>query len=140
MSINLQPGEELVAEASFNPAWKKYSLVTSMIAMVFAGGGDCSAAPACFPSHPRIQYAAHSAWHTWVESIRCRRNAECPCHRRRRARHAGNGCVTARIFAGAAYGATQGHGRHGRPAAGRISHADLRCGAQAHHLARLDRR
>jgi len=38
MSINLQPGEELVAEASFNPAWKKYSLVTSMIAMVFAGG------------------------------------------------------------------------------------------------------
>lgn len=31
MSINLQPGEELVAEASFDPAWKTYSIVNSVI-------------------------------------------------------------------------------------------------------------
>jgi putative membrane protein len=31
MSINLQPGEELVAEASFDPAWKTYSIVNSII-------------------------------------------------------------------------------------------------------------
>jgi len=37
MSINLQPGEELVVEASFDPAWKKYALVTSLIAMAFLG-------------------------------------------------------------------------------------------------------
>ena len=30
MSINLQPGEELVLEASFDPAWKTYSIVSCL--------------------------------------------------------------------------------------------------------------
>tara|TARA_B100000809_G_scaffold224532_2_gene234749 strand:- start:2094 stop:2777 length:684 start_codon:yes stop_codon:yes gene_type:complete len=38
MSIKLQPGEELVVEVSFNPAWKKYSLVISMITIAFLVG------------------------------------------------------------------------------------------------------
>ena len=38
MPVKLQPGEELVVEATFNPAWKGYSFLQSMIAMTFSTG------------------------------------------------------------------------------------------------------
>lgn len=38
MPVKLQPGEELVVEATFDPAWKVYSLLQSMIALVVCLG------------------------------------------------------------------------------------------------------
>ncbi len=37
MSINLQPGEELIKKASFDPAWKTYTIVNSIIGYVTLG-------------------------------------------------------------------------------------------------------
>jgi len=35
MSVKLQPGEELVVEASFDPAWKNYSITCDVLVMAF---------------------------------------------------------------------------------------------------------